>query len=314
MARRRTAIRSLAFRHNWKPNLGFEVFRLSELYDRAERRSIASPTSGGARSNAERCGVMIDHALETPQRPQFHTIYVGVRGEGRLIVDFTPVPLGAGYLTVVARGRVQQFVVDRSVEAWMLLFAPELLGAERAPALLSPVWAAPAIAVPPADRRELLALVDQLHAEHARDTDELQPEILAALLRALVLRGERLQAGRAAPPTAALERFFTILERDHATTRTVAHYARLAGVSPRRLGELLLEQTGKSTKQVIDERVVLEHKRLLAHTEVSVKELAERTGFAEPTNLVKFFRHHTGQTPLAFRAAHRMFLPSGRRS
>ena len=77
---------------------------------------------------------------------------------------------------------------------------------------------------------------------------------------------------------------------------------------------LLAARTGKSTKQVIDERVILEHKRLLAHTELSVKELAARTGFPEPTNLVKFFRHHTGMTPLAFRAAHRTFSPSGRRS
>jgi len=293
MARRRTAIRSLPFRHNWKPDLGFEIFRLSDLYDRAARRTI-------------------DHALETPQRPEFHTIYVGVRGAGTHVVDFTPVPLGAGYLTVVARGRVQQFVVDRAVDAWMLLFAPLLLGALpedplRAPALLSPVWAAPAVAVPAAERRELLALVDQLQAEHARPADALQPAILAALLRALVLRGERLQAGRAAPASAAVERFFTILERDHATTRAVAHYARQAGVSARRLGELLVEQTGKTTKQVIDERVILEHKRLLAHTEVSVKELAACTGFAEPTNLVKFFRHHTGTTPREFRRN----LPSG---
>jgi transcriptional regulator GlxA family with amidase domain len=50
--------------------------------------------------------------------------------------------------------------------------------------------------------------------------------------------------------------------------------------------------------------VILEHKRLLAHSGVSVKELAALTGFDEPTNLVKFFRLHTGQTPLEFRSGH----------
>ena len=54
--------------------------------------------------------------------------------------------------------------------------------------------------------------------------------------------------------------------------------------------------------QLIDDRVVLEQKRLLAHTDISVKELAERTGFEEPTNLVKFFRQRTGTTPQAFRS------------
>lgn len=302
MARSRSAqaIRSLPFRHNAKPSVGIEVFRLSELLDRADKKAL-------------------EHPLDLPQRPEFHTVYVGLRGQGTHVVDFTPVPLGAGHLTFVARGRVQQFTGERGVDAWMLLFAPEALGGQRddplrAPEVLSPVWPAPALAVPAADMRELLALVDQIEAEQARPFDALQEPVLAALLRALLLRAERMRAGGRDAVPAALGRFFTILERDHAETRSVAHYARAAGVSPRRLGELVAAQTGKSTKQVIDERVVLEHKRLLAHTELSVKELAERTGFAEPTNLVKFFRHHTGMTPLAFRAAHRTFLPSTRRS
>jgi AraC-like DNA-binding protein len=84
----------------------------------------------------------------------------------------------------------------------------------------------------------------------------------------------------------------------------------MAGISVRQLSDLLVARTGKSTKRIIDDRVVLEHKRLLAHTDISVKELAERSGFDEPTNLVKFFRHHTGTTPQAFRRN----LPSGRRS
>jgi AraC-like DNA-binding protein len=174
--------------------------------------------------------------------------------------------------------------------------------------------------MPPDEARELVALAEQLDAEHARPFDDVQAWLLAALLRVLVLRAERLVArlGCAAPlpaPATPLGRFFTILERDHATSRSVAHYARAAGISARRLAELVFGHAGKSTKQVIDERVILEQKRLLVHTELSVKELAARTGFAEPTNLVKFFRHHVGATPLEFRDRHRRgFLPSGRRS
>ena len=285
------AIRSLPFRHGAKPQLGFEMFRLAELYARADRRAI-------------------DHALETPQRPEFHTIYVGLRGKGSLVVDFTKVPLGAGQLTFVARGRVQQFVVERHVDAWMLLIAPELVASP----VLSPLWNKPALAVPAAERAALMAHVAVIETEHARAFDAQQPAILEGLVRAFVGVCERLVACRVSLPTGPLERFFTILDRDHLETRAVSHYAREAGISARRLGELLGTSVGKSTKQVIDERVILELKRLLVHTTLSVKELADRAGFDEPTNLVKFFRHHTGTTPQAFRDAHRTILPSGRRS
>lgn len=286
------AIRSLPFRHGAKPQLGFEMFRLAELYARADRKAI-------------------DHPLEAPQRPEFHTIYVGLRGKGSLVVDFTKLPLGADQLTFVARGRVQQFVVERGVDAWMLLISPELV--EPSP-VLSPLWARPVLDVPDADRAALAAHVATLETEHARPFDRHQPAILEALVRALVARCERLAAGQVALPTGPLERFFTILDRDHLETRAVSHYARKAGISARRLGELLGASVGKSTKQVIDERVILELKRLLVHTQLTVKELAARAGFDEPTNLVKFFRHHTGTTPTAFRESHRTFLPSGRRS
>lgn len=295
-------IRPLPFRHNHKPALGFEIFRLSSLFARADRRAI-------------------DHLLETPQRPDFHTVYLGISGQGTIEVDFAPVPVGRDRVTFVARGRVQSFP-DRKVDAWMLVFKPEFLATMAGsvdplvlPTILSPMWPEPSIAIGRAEHGELLALVEQLEAEHGKPLDVIQPWLLSALLRAFLLRAERL-VGPRPPPHPALVTFFTILERDHASTRSVDHYARASGVSVRRLAELLVAETGRSTKQLVDDRVVLAQKRLLAYTQVSVKELAGLTGFAEPTNLVKFFRHHTGETPLAFRAhqAGRRNLPSRRRS
>lgn len=282
------AIRELPFAHNEKPGLGFEIFTLHDLYERAER---------------------LHYDLVTPQRPDFHTIYLGTRGRGTHVIDFAPVPLGAGFATIVARGRVQQFVLERRPDAWLMLIEPAFLAGT--PPVLSPSLAEPAVALGDSGP-ELLALAEQMAAEQARPLDDQQPAVLEALLRAVLLRLERLvHAGT--PPLPELARFFTILERDFARTRAVSHYAKAAGISPRRLGELLGAQTGKSTKHLIDDRVLLEHKRLLAHTRISVKELADRTGFDEPTNLVKFFRQRTGQTPLEFRASS-TFLPSRRRS
>ena len=302
MAPRPGSILRLPFRHNAKPELGFEIFRLSQLLARSTRGR----------------GLEI---VAAPHRNEFHSVYVGLRGRGQLIIDFAPVPLGARRLVFVARGRVQQFVPDPRVEAWMLLFSPEFLlaGGDRpdplaAAATLSPSWAQPSIAVSAAEARALITLAGQLDDEHARPFDEAQPWVLACLLRVLMLRAERL-LDRTAPVPAPLQRFFTVLEQDHAMTRSVEHYARRAGISARRLAELVHGHTGTSTKQLIDERVILEQKRLLVHTDLSVKELAARTGFAEPTNLVKFFRLHAGMTPLAFRDLHRRgILPSRRRS
>lgn len=278
-----------------KADLGFEIFKLAELQERAARGQLRDP-------------------LDAPGRLAFHVLFVGTRGVGEHIVDFDRCPLGAGFLTVAAQGRVHQFAVDREVDAWMILFSPELTESMPGSRVLSPSLAPPAIALPTEEQAWMLALCERMQREFTRPTDTFQAPLLASLVRTLLLGAERLLAdaerrqGRPAPTT-ALQRFLAAVEKDFARTRSVEHYARAAGLSPRRLAELLDQQGHPTAKQVVCERVVLEQKRLLAHGDHSVKEIAALTGFADATNCVKFFRREVGATPLEFRervrAAHR---------
>jgi AraC-like DNA-binding protein len=50
--------------------------------------------------------------------------------------------------------------------------------------------------------------------------------------------------------------------------------------------------------------VALEAKRLLVHTALPIAVIANRLGFDEPTNFVKFFRREVRQSPGAFRGEH----------
>jgi AraC family transcriptional regulator, transcriptional activator of pobA len=287
-------IRQVAFEHRAKPTVGIEVFRLQQLFDRMARGELPV-------------------GLELPERVSFHILFVGISGSGQMTVDFRSVPIGARRLGFIAAGRVRQFEVDRAVDAWMVLIEPSVavgLGTN----VLSPAWEAPWFETSKAEHGELLAIVDQLVREQARPLDAYQPELLGSMCRTLLVRCERLYGEAPTPHAAQLAQFFAVLERDFAINRSASHYAREVGFSPRRLGELLVLHTGKSTKQLIANRVVLELKRALAFTEITVKQLAVETGFDEPTNLVKFFRLHTKLTPLEFRVQQRTFLPSTRGS
>lgn len=62
-----------------------------------------------------------------------------------------------------------------------------------------------------------------------------------------------------------------------------------------------MEATGKGAKSVITDRIALEAKRLLVHTNRPIYLLAEGLGFEEATNFAKFFKRETGFTPIDFR-------------
>ena len=83
--------------------------------------------------------------------------------------------------------------------------------------------------------------------------------------------------------------------------RDLAWYARRLGCSVRTLTRRCQQLTGRGAKRLLDERVVLEAKRRLIADVTRIEELAETLGFSEATNFVKFFRRHTGRTPLTFR-------------
>ena len=73
------------------------------------------------------------------------------------------------------------------------------------------------------------------------------------------------------------------------------------GCSVKSLNRAALEVAGISAKKLLVARVVLEAKRLLAHTTLPVAAIGDQLGFDEATNFVKFFRRETGSTPGAFR-------------
>lgn len=85
------------------------------------------------------------------------------------------------------------------------------------------------------------------------------------------------------------------------TIKSVARFAGLMVVSEKKLNKATATTLGKSPKELIDERIILEAKRMLVHTNSSIKEIGFDLGFDEPTNFIKYFRKHEAKTPVAFR-------------
>ena len=77
------------------------------------------------------------------------------------------------------------------------------------------------------------------------------------------------------------------------------------GYSTRTLNRLARQHTGLSAKELIDERVVLEAKRQLSHTDSPVSEIAEQLGFDDASNFSSYFRRQTQLTPGTFRTQSR---------
>jgi AraC-like DNA-binding protein len=103
------------------------------------------------------------------------------------------------------------------------------------------------------------------------------------------------------PDAVAFESFRQAVEDGFAHTHRVEDYARQLGYSVRTLTRASQVATGHGAKHFIQQRILLEAKRLLAHTELTSTAIAGHIGMSDPTAFGKFFRHRTGETPATFR-------------
>jgi AraC family transcriptional regulator, transcriptional activator of pobA len=83
--------------------------------------------------------------------------------------------------------------------------------------------------------------------------------------------------------------------------RSVRHFASPLATHPNHLNAVVKRQTKKTAVAFIHDQLVHETKSLLNQTELSVKEIAFRLGFNEPSNFNHFFKKQMHTTPILYR-------------
>ena len=96
--------------------------------------------------------------------------------------------------------------------------------------------------------------------------------------------------------------FRALVEERFQTLHEVKEYARLLSITPGHLNHLAREEFGANAGSVIRDRITLEAKRLLLHSEARVSAIARDLGFSDPSYFSRFFRRETGWTPSDYRA------------
>ena len=254
-----------------------------------------------------------------PQRVDFDLLVVCDAGPLRHTVDFVEYMLRPGDLLWVRAGQVQEWqsfdahaphtptaTNPGDVAATVVLFQPTRLD-ERARTLSGSIqprslWAQATAHASPG-RRHLDDLIDTAARPLSPEMqEELMSRVLGILVVELALADPVANAVRR-PLDDLFDAVSAAIDANFATTRTTGDYARQLGYSARTINRSALRNTGLTVKQLVDQRVLLEAKRLLAHDTAPVQTVGRAVGFAEPTTFTRFFRHRTGVTPLEFRTA-----------
>jgi AraC-like DNA-binding protein len=109
------------------------------------------------------------------------------------------------------------------------------------------------------------------------------------------------QYGAVAPQKLVLQNFQALINQHYRELHSAAAYAGLLHLTPDHLNDVIKQQSGKTVLMHIHERIMVEAKRSLLHTEFSVKEIADQLGFADAAYFNRFFKRMLGVTPVLYR-------------
>ena len=250
----------------------------------------------------------------TPQRTTFHVLVLVTGGTGTHMVDFRAYPLSATRAVWIRPGQVQTFDETAEPTGDLVLFESDfLMPGTQAAAIADDRFGQVAFDLAsPVARAAIRRAQRELKQEYLGALDEasqqtpVRAETLRHLLSVLILRisSTSPETERDAPDDLFV-RFRELLERDFAIAHDVAYYAHRLNYSSRTLARVTDAAIGLTPKQMIQERVALEARRLLAHTDLPIVTVAMQVGFRDPSNFSSFFAHQTRESPTAFREQQR---------
>jgi AraC-like DNA-binding protein len=256
--------------------------------------------------------------LTTTHRTGFYHIIWFQQGSPTHLVDFNPIKIKGNTLLFLNKDIVQRFDDTTKFEGKAILFTDSFYCKTETDTkflqnsiLFNDLFSVSQIQVD--SQLKLFAdLLHQMTEELQNTKDNSQADILQNLLHNFLLYSER---ERRKQNFAEIKRgadldytmlFKDLLETSYKSQKQVNYYAKQIIITEKRLNQATTKVLGKTPKEIIDQRIILEAKRILAHTTESVKEIGYHLGFDEPTNFIKYFKKHSKLTPTEFREKNRL--------
>jgi AraC-like DNA-binding protein len=259
--------------------------------------------------------------LRKPERIGFYMFIFVTSGDFHHLVDSEHYRCDAGTSLLIRPGQIQQYDMDHDWTGWIVMFRPQFLLPDEGStplnemAVMRHLDTLPAhLKLEPVELEAVTEVVQRLHADAMVFSPRVERHALMRVqFQALLVRLHLIQRHQAIEPpkTIKTDRFALFrdaVEANFHRTRSVRDFARQLQCSERSLNRAAFASVGMTAKSFLMQRILLEAKRLLIYSALSISEISYQLGFDEPTNFGKFFSHDVGESPSAFRRRHQSTL------
>ncbi len=281
------------------------VYSLDEFRQASQKRKLFQVEVFDANRHFE---------VSYPHRHDFYEILYLTNGSGFHIIDENKYEIAPPCVFFMSPGQAHKLELSQDIKGFIFLFNTEfyILNQKNQNRLLEfPFFFSTEKINPPLD------LLDQsdisfLHMLFERGCMEMtningpSDEIIRSILDLILLicdklYPESLRTVQSGKGHFLVKNFLQLIEENYQNNLRVNDYAQKLSITPNHLTQMVKAITGKSSTALLQEKNIVEIKRFLLHTEMTVSEIAEVMSFPDQSYFTKYFKKNTGVTPLQFR-------------
>lgn len=248
----------------------------------------------------------------------FYEILWFQEGRGIHTIDFNDYEVMPGTIFFLAPGQVHHFDKKDGYKGVAIKMCTDLMKVNTADGNIDNLFlkynsfhtfdSTPYYKIDSQTAQMIMPLVDEMEEESKLYDQPGNVDILKSLLCIFLVKIQRHgihEAGKnldmLKPSHRLFIQFRRMVEIEHHRLHTVQEYADRLNVAVRTLNKSVNECSGKSPLAFINERIILEAKRMTKYTNMMFKEIAANLGYDDPSYFVKLFKRQTGYLPSEFR-------------
>lgn len=250
-----------------------------------------------------------------PHRHSYYEIFLILDGGGTHEVDLELFDLPENSLHFVSPGQVHWLNTSLGSHGFVILFSHEfhMLGSNNKDLLYElPFFnnnsKQPILSISGKDLELVKDLFIKINDEFQSENVD-KDEMIRSYLNALLIHSKRSFIGESKDESDTdvkgnelIRKFRTLVEQKFIHEHSVSEYAKLLFVTANHLTEKIQKGLGKSASEVIHDRIILEAKRLLYHSDHGINEIANELNFEDPSYFSKFFKKRTNSSPGEYRS------------
>ena len=250
---------------------------------------------------------------DRPHRHNYYTVLFIEKASGKHVIDYKSYPFGRSEVHFVSPGQVHQVALTDRPTGRVFTFSKEFLAineiSERFISnfkLFKSFKDTPPLKIDQEILQRLKYIIQEMDVFQNSQLN-YSHTALGALLKLFLINcsnSSNLDVSQIDEDNANIclfRDFKHLVESNFNKWHKVKDYAKEVNVTPKHLSSIVKSISGKLAKDFIQDRVLIESKRLLLHTDMSVKEIAYEIGFNEPLHFSGFFKKREGISPSKYR-------------